>query len=46
MASKTKRTKAVRSRKKRPNKKNLKADLKRVQKNAQILRDLASKDAA
>jgi len=46
MASKTKKTKGIRKRKKRPNKANLKADRKRIQKNLEILRDLAEKDAS
>jgi len=44
MASKTKKTKRIRDRKKRPNKANLKTDMKRIQKNIEILRDLAAKD--
>ncbi len=42
MASNTKKTKRIRARKKRPNKANLKATLKRIQRNAEILRELAS----
>lgn len=41
MASKTKKTKTIRNWKKRPNKKNRKRDLKRIQKNREILRKLA-----
>jgi len=44
MVSKAKKTKRIRDRKKRPNKDNLKADMKRLQKNREILRDLAAKD--
>ena len=44
MASKAKKTKSIRNRKKRAHKPNLKADEKRIQKNREILRDLASKD--
>lgn len=42
MASNSKKTKAIRARKAKPNKKNLKKNLARFQKNAAILRDLAS----
>ena len=42
MASKTKKAKRIRKRKGRPNKVNLKADIKRTQKNIEILRELAS----
>ncbi|MFH1240846.1 MAG: hypothetical protein V1689_00670 [Pseudomonadota bacterium] len=42
MASNRKKTKRIRARKKTPNKANLKADLKRIQRNAEILRGLAS----
>ncbi len=44
MVSKAKKTKRIRDRKKRPNKANLKANMKRLQKNREILRDLAAKD--
>jgi len=44
MASKSKRTKAIRKWKEKPNKANLKADIKRIQKNAEILKKLAEKD--
>ena len=44
MVSTGKKTKRIRDRKKRPNKANLKADMKRLQKNREILRDLAAKD--
>ena len=42
MASNSKKTTRIRNRKKRANKVNLKANLKRIQRNAEILRDLAS----
>jgi len=42
MTSKSKKTKAIRAGKKKPNKGNLKADLKRIQRNAEILRESAS----
>jgi len=42
MASNSKKTKTIRDRKKKPNKQNLKANLKRIQKNAEILRELSS----
>ena len=44
MASKTKKAKNIRKWKNKPNKANLKTDMKRIQKNADILRELASKD--
>ena len=44
MASNTKKTKKIRARKRRANKANLKANLKRIQKNAEILRELTSDD--
>jgi hypothetical protein len=43
MASNSKKTKAIRTRKARPNKKNIKKNLERIQENAAILRELASK---
>ncbi|MBN2122996.1 MAG: hypothetical protein JW821_01770 [Deltaproteobacteria bacterium] len=46
MASITKRRKAVKKWKATPNKANRKADEKRTQKNREILRDLAAKDAS
>ncbi len=46
MASKTKKTKAARKRKSKPNKGNLKKNQKRIDKNLEILRDLAEKDAS
>ena len=44
MASNSKKTKAIRDRKTKPNKANLKANMKRIQKNTEILRELAGKD--
>ena len=45
MASKTKKVNRIRkSKMKKPNKTNLKADMKRIQKNTEILRELASAD--
>ena len=41
--SNRKQTRLVRARKARPNKANLKKNLRRTQKNAEILRELASK---
>jgi len=46
MASNSKQTKAIRARKAKPNKKNLKKNLARVQKNATILRELDSESAS
>ena len=46
MTSKAKKTKAIRGNKTAPNKANLKADRKRIQRNVEILRDLAKKDKA
>jgi len=46
MASKTKKTKAARKRKRKPNKANLKADQKRIERNLEILRELEEKDAS
>lgn len=46
MASKRKKTEGARKRKKKPNKANLKADQKRIEKNLEILRDLEEKDAS
>jgi hypothetical protein len=42
MASNSKKTKAIRSRKRRPNKENMKKDHKRIQRNNELLRELAS----
>jgi hypothetical protein len=44
MSSNAKKTKAIGKWKDRPNKANLRADIKRIQKNAEILRKLAEKD--
>jgi hypothetical protein len=44
MSSNSKKTKAIRARKAKSNKTNLKRGLKRIQRNAEILRDLASSD--
>ena len=44
MTSMAKKTKAIRKWKDKPNKANLKADQKRLQKNREILKELASKD--
>ncbi len=46
MASNSKKTKRIRSRKAKPNRRNLKADQKRIQRNAEILKELASKEKA
>ena len=46
MASNTKKRKRIQSRKSAPNKANLKANIKRIRKNAEILRNLAEKDQA
>ena len=44
MASQTKKAKRIRNWKSKPNKANLKADMKRIEKNRRILEELASKD--
>jgi hypothetical protein len=44
MASNSKKTKSIRYRKAKPNRRNLKADQKRIQRNAEILKELASKE--
>ena len=44
MSSNAKKTKAIRKWKSKPNKANQKADMKRIQKNVEILRELAEKD--
>ena len=44
MASNRKKTQSIRERKKRPNKSNRKADLKRIRKNSELLKELASSD--
>lgn len=46
MGSKTKKVKAVRKRHHKPNKTNRKADLKRTQKNREILVELAAQEGA
>ena len=46
MASKTKKTKAARKRKKKPNKANLKKDQKRIERNLEILRELEKENAS
>jgi hypothetical protein len=45
MASNSKKTEAIRSRKARPNRENLKKNAKRIDRNREILRELASKDS-
>jgi len=42
MSSKAKRTKIIRANKAKPNRKNLKADAKRILKNRELLAELAS----
>ncbi|MFZ7111436.1 MAG: hypothetical protein ACOWYE_07110 [Desulfatiglandales bacterium] len=44
MASKTRKLRAIRKNHRKPNKANLKADLKRTQKNREILTELAAED--
>lgn len=44
MASNRKKTQCIRARKKKPNKSNRKADLKRMQKNSELLKELALSD--
>lgn len=44
MASNRKKTKAIRARKAKPNRRNLKANQKRIQRNNEMLKELASKD--
>ena len=44
MATNRKKTKIIRAKKAKANKRNLKADIKRIQKNAETLRDMASRD--
>ena len=46
MASKTKKARNIRKWKEKPNKANLKADAKRIEKNREILKDLAAADRA
>lgn len=45
MTSKAKKTKARRNNKEKAHKANLKADIKRIQKNNELLKELAEKDA-
>ncbi len=45
MASKTRKTRTRRKLKRRPNLKNLKTDFRRIQKNAQILKELEQASA-
>ena len=44
MASNTKKQKRIRKNKAKPNTSNLKADARRIQKNCEILRELAARD--
>ena len=44
MASNRKKTKAIRARKAKPNRRNLKANQKRIQRNNEMLKELASKN--
>ena len=44
MAANRKKTNIIRDRKAKPNKKNLKANQRRIQRNAEILRELASSE--
>lgn len=46
MASNSKKTGAIRSRKAKPNRGNIKKNEKRIDRNREILRELASKDSA
>jgi len=46
MTSNSKKMKAIRTWKDKPHKANLKANIKRIQKNTEILRELAEKDRA
>ena len=46
MASNSKKRKRIRNRKKAPNRSNLKTYLERIQRNTEILRDLASNEKA
>jgi hypothetical protein len=46
MTSNSKKMKAIRTWKEKPHKANLKANIKRIQKNTEILRELAEKDRA
>ena len=44
MASNTQKTKRIRKAKKKPNKSNLKADMKRTERTRQVLRELAGEE--
>lgn len=46
MASNAKKTEAIRRIKRRPNKANQKADMKRIQRNREILRELTEKETS
>lgn len=46
MSSKARKTKRIRNRKKSPNKTNLNANMKRIQRNTALLKELASKEEA
>jgi hypothetical protein len=46
MSSNAKKTKRIRDNKKKPNKANLKATIKRIEKNREVLAELAAKDAS
>lgn len=46
MASKSKKTEAIRSRKAKPNRDNLKKNVKRVDRNREILRELSARESA
>jgi hypothetical protein len=45
MASATQKAKRIRNAKKKPNKSNLKRDIKRMERTRQVLRELAAKEA-
>jgi hypothetical protein len=45
MAANRKKTNIIRARKAKPNRKNLKANMKRIQRNAEIIRELAASEA-
>lgn len=46
MASNSKKTEAIRARRGKPNRDNLKKNVKRIDRNREILRELASRDSA
>ena len=46
MASKTKKLRAMKNWKDKPNKANQKADMKRIEKNREVLKDLAANEGA